>query len=152
MPGQYGMWVRFPAYQALSGTSPRRKSFVVINYWSYSYPRPFLSQRVVRRRAMLDPCHPRTCTEELVGDHFSFNKDHNSCFIQSSRHLLVRRQAYWMIFFVSMVLQRQRYPKLTENRETDVVIIGGGITGLSIAYNCLKRGRNPVLVLLYLGL
>lgn len=38
------------------------------------------------------------------------------------------------------------YSKLSENKTTDVVIIGGGISGVSIAYCLCKAGKRVVLV------
>lgn len=35
---------------------------------------------------------------------------------------------------------------LKENLETDVVIVGGGIAGLSVAYCLLRSGKKVVLV------
>eukprot|EP00898_Chlorokybus_atmophyticus_P005908 jgi/Chlat1/6318/Chrsp44S09058 len=38
------------------------------------------------------------------------------------------------------------YPKLQENMTTDVVVIGGGIAGVSTAYNLAKKGKKVVLL------
>jgi len=38
------------------------------------------------------------------------------------------------------------FSKLTENIETDVVIVGGGVSGVSIAYNLVKVGKKVVIV------
>lgn len=38
------------------------------------------------------------------------------------------------------------YQTLKENRDTDVLIIGGGLAGISTAYNLLKAGRKVILV------
>lgn len=38
------------------------------------------------------------------------------------------------------------YSKLTENKTTDVVIVGGGISGVTIAYCLCKSGKKVVLV------
>ncbi|PBQ32867.1 (2Fe-2S)-binding protein [Sphingobacteriaceae bacterium] len=38
------------------------------------------------------------------------------------------------------------FRKLEENLETDVVIVGGGIAGMSVAYNLVKSGKKVVLV------
>lgn len=37
------------------------------------------------------------------------------------------------------------YPSLTENLSTDILIIGGGITGSLIAHECIKQGYRTVL-------
>jgi glycine/D-amino acid oxidase-like deaminating enzyme/nitrite reductase/ring-hydroxylating ferredoxin subunit len=39
-----------------------------------------------------------------------------------------------------------RFEKLDDDMETDVLIIGGGISGLSVAYNLLKKGKKILLV------
>lgn len=39
-----------------------------------------------------------------------------------------------------------RYEQLLENIKTDVVIVGGGIAGVSIAYNLLLSGKKVVIV------
>ncbi len=39
-----------------------------------------------------------------------------------------------------------QYSKLTENISTDVVIVGAGISGLSVAYNLLMKGKSVVVV------
>jgi choline dehydrogenase-like flavoprotein len=39
-----------------------------------------------------------------------------------------------------------KYPKLTSNEEADVVIIGGGIAGLSVAYNLVHDGKKVVVL------
>jgi glycerol-3-phosphate dehydrogenase len=38
------------------------------------------------------------------------------------------------------------YPKLTQDADTDVFIAGGGIAGLQIAYELLKKGKRILLV------
>lgn len=38
------------------------------------------------------------------------------------------------------------YSQLRENRKTDVLIVGGGISGLSVAYNLLKANRKIIIV------
>ena len=37
----------------------------------------------------------------------------------------------------------QKYPKLTRDLETDVVVVGAGIAGLTCAYLLLKEGACP---------
>jgi hypothetical protein len=37
--------------------------------------------------------------------------------------------------------QNPKYPKLDKDVRTDVVIVGAGIAGLSIAYNLVKEGE-----------
>lgn len=39
-----------------------------------------------------------------------------------------------------------KYPKLTSSEEADVVIIGGGIAGLSVAYNLVHDGKKVVVL------
>lgn len=41
---------------------------------------------------------------------------------------------------------QQRFPKLTEDVSADVVIVGGGISGLSIAYNLVQAGKSVVVL------
>lgn len=38
------------------------------------------------------------------------------------------------------------FEKLNENLQTDVVIVGGGITGLSIAYSLISKGKKVVVI------
>ncbi len=38
------------------------------------------------------------------------------------------------------------YPAVTSDAETEFLIIGGGITGVSCAYSLALRGKNPVLI------
>lgn len=38
------------------------------------------------------------------------------------------------------------YPKLTTDAESDVLVVGGGIAGLQIAYELLKKGKKVILV------
>jgi len=39
-----------------------------------------------------------------------------------------------------------KYPKLTTDLDTDVLVVGGGIAGLHIAYELLNKGKKVVLV------
>ncbi|HYC38941.1 MAG TPA: FAD-dependent oxidoreductase [Chitinophagaceae bacterium] len=39
-----------------------------------------------------------------------------------------------------------RFSRLEEDIETDVLVIGGGISGLSVAYNLLKKGKQVVVL------
>lgn len=41
---------------------------------------------------------------------------------------------------------RPTFPKLDRNITTDVVIVGAGITGISAAYECVKRGFRTTLI------
>ncbi|MEO6304905.1 MAG: FAD-dependent oxidoreductase [Bacteroidia bacterium] len=43
-------------------------------------------------------------------------------------------------------VQPLAFRKLEENIETDVVIVGGGMAGISIAYNLVKSGKKVVIV------
>ena len=38
-------------------------------------------------------------------------------------------ESYWQ-----KTAQKQVYPKINQNKKCDVVIIGGGLTGISLAY------------------
>lgn len=42
--------------------------------------------------------------------------------------------------------KRPRYPALTQDKDTDVVIVGSGIAGISTAYELVKRGVNVIMV------
>ena len=42
--------------------------------------------------------------------------------------------------------QRVEYPKLQQDMSTDVVIVGAGIAGLSVAYNLVKQGKKVVVL------
>lgn len=41
---------------------------------------------------------------------------------------------------------RPQFPKLEKDIETDVCVIGGGIAGISTAYELVSRGHNVVLI------
>jgi heterodisulfide reductase subunit A-like polyferredoxin len=41
---------------------------------------------------------------------------------------------------------RPQFPKLDKDLETDVCIIGAGISGISVAEQCVKRGLNVVMI------
>lgn len=43
-------------------------------------------------------------------------------------------------------IERKRYPRLSENKEIDVLIIGGGITGVNALYNLKSTNLNTMLV------
>jgi len=49
--------------------------------------------------------------------------------------------SYWVDSVKPMAFE-----KLNSNLETEVLVIGGGIAGLSVAYNLLKNGKKVVLV------
>ena len=40
----------------------------------------------------------------------------------------------------------ESYPSLRENIETEILIVGGGITGSLIAHQCIKEGYKTVLI------
>ena len=42
--------------------------------------------------------------------------------------------------------EKSHYPRLDHSISTDVVIIGGGITGVTCAYCLAERGISPVLI------
>ena len=41
---------------------------------------------------------------------------------------------------------KPEYPKIEKDESTDVVIVGGGIFGLSIAYNLVKEGQKVIVL------
>ncbi|HNW05027.1 MAG TPA: FAD-dependent oxidoreductase [Oscillospiraceae bacterium] len=49
--------------------------------------------------------------------------------------------SYW-----NKTAQKERYPRLDRDLEADVLIVGGGITGISCAYCLAQRGRKPVVI------
>ena len=49
-------------------------------------------------------------------------------------------------WYEATVSERPRYPAMDGGREADVVVIGGGFTGLQAAYNLASRGVSVVLI------
>ncbi len=49
-------------------------------------------------------------------------------------------------WYEASVPERPEYPELDGSRQADVVIIGGGYTGLSAAYHLAKQGADVVLI------
>lgn len=49
--------------------------------------------------------------------------------------------SYW-----NKTCRKTEYPRLKESIETDILIIGAGITGISCAYNLVQRGAKPVVI------
>ncbi|MEJ5899827.1 NAD(P)/FAD-dependent oxidoreductase [Ochrobactrum teleogrylli] len=49
-------------------------------------------------------------------------------------------------WYEASVSERPEYPELDGSRQADVVIIGGGYTGLSAAYHLAKQGADVVLI------
>ena len=41
---------------------------------------------------------------------------------------------------------RPDFPKLNKDIKTDVVIVGGGIAGISVAYECVQKGLSVALI------
>lgn len=39
-----------------------------------------------------------------------------------------------------------KYPKLTSDEEADVIVVGAGIAGLSIAYNLVQAGKKVIVL------
>lgn len=50
------------------------------------------------------------------------------------------------ISFWNKTAAKENYPRLKQSLETDILIIGGGITGITCAYCLALRGANPVLI------
>ena len=50
-------------------------------------------------------------------------------------------QSYW----IESVKNKNEYKELKEDIRTDVCIIGGGITGVSVAYKLAKENLNIIL-------
>lgn len=42
--------------------------------------------------------------------------------------------------------QKVKYPKLLRKAVTDVVVVGAGIAGLTVAYNLVKEGKKVVVL------
>ena len=49
--------------------------------------------------------------------------------------------SYW-----NKTAEKKRYPRLEKSIETDILIIGGGITGITCAYCLALKGAKPVLI------
>ncbi|HCC00962.1 MAG TPA: FAD-dependent oxidoreductase, partial [Ruminococcaceae bacterium] len=49
--------------------------------------------------------------------------------------------SYW-----NKTAQKEHYPRLDKSLETDILIIGGGITGITCAYCLALKGEKPVLI------
>lgn len=49
--------------------------------------------------------------------------------------------SYW-----NKTAEKKQYPRLNESIETDILIVGGGITGITCAYCLAKKGAKPVLI------
>lgn len=49
--------------------------------------------------------------------------------------------SYW-----NKTVQKEQYPQLDKSLETDILIIGGGITGITCAYCLALKGAKPVLI------
>lgn len=57
-----------------------------------------------------------------------------------------QKNIYTQAIWSSVPLAETHFNALSEDMETDVVIIGGGITGISTAYNLVKSGRKVIVV------
>ena len=42
--------------------------------------------------------------------------------------------------------QKVTYPKLEKDASADVVVVGAGISGMSIAYNLAKGGKSVIII------
>ena len=51
--------------------------------------------------------------------------------------------SYWISSWIG---NKKEYPKLVEDRVEEIVIIGGGLTGLTAAYYLTKAGKQVVLL------
>lgn len=54
----------------------------------------------------------------------------------------MENNSYW----IESTKDKKKYPKLKENIETDICIIGGGLTGLTTAYYLINSGKKVILV------
>ena len=52
-----------------------------------------------------------------------------------------RNVSYW-----NMTAEKAAYPPLEHDIETDILIIGGGISGVTCAYCLAQKGHSPVLI------
>lgn len=52
-------------------------------------------------------------------------------------------QSYWVSTWIE---KKKEYPKLQEKKQADIVIIGGGLTGLTAAYYLTKVGKEVILL------
>lgn len=52
-------------------------------------------------------------------------------------------QSYWISTWKE---NKKEYPKLKEEKQTEIVIIGGGLTGLTTAYYLTKAGKKVILL------
>ena len=52
-------------------------------------------------------------------------------------------KSYWIS---SWIENKKEYPKLQEETETEIAIIGGGLTGLTTAYYLTKAGKEVILL------
>lgn len=42
--------------------------------------------------------------------------------------------------------QKVMYPKLEKDMSADVVVVGAGLSGLSVAYNMVKEGKSVIVL------
>lgn len=69
-----------------------------------------------------------------------FEKTGNHGMDQTSGHT----QPVWIA--TEPYSSRPVFPKLARNVSTDVVVVGAGITGVSAAYECVRRGMKTTLI------